>query len=131
MRINDRSIGDWIGAGTCARGETVGDRVDGEVSASQVALNTRKECDLVGAASVTATAVRAEGGDLAHYWLTGRHANGAESIFIGGVWKQCTQLVWCGLGGKIPICWHPPGDHIANGTTNNVGAKSCRSQRTQ
>ncbi len=84
MRINDRSIGDWIGAATCARGEAVGDRVDGEVSASQVALNTREEGDLIGVASVTATAVRAEGGDLTHHSVDRWNANGAESILIGG-----------------------------------------------
>jgi hypothetical protein len=65
--VDDGPISNRIGAATCARGETVGDRVDGEVSASQIALNTREEGDLVGAASVTATAVRAEGGDLAHH----------------------------------------------------------------
>jgi hypothetical protein len=67
MRINDRSIGDWIGAATCAGGKPKGDRVDREVSTSEVAINAREEGDLIGATGVAATAISAEGGDLAHH----------------------------------------------------------------
>jgi hypothetical protein len=125
MWVNDGSIGDWIGAATCLRGEPKGDRVDGEVSTSEVTIDAREEGDLVGATGVTATAVGAEGGDLTHNSVARGNTNGAEPILVGGARKECTQLVWRRLGGKVPICWGSPSDHIANGTTHNVGAKSC------
>jgi hypothetical protein len=131
MWVNDRSIGNRVGAATCAGGKPKGDRVDREVSTSEVALDARKEGDLVRAAPITTAAISAEGGDLAHHSVPSWHADGAESILIGSVWKECTQLVWRRLGGEVPICWGSPSDHIANGTTNNVGAKSCRTQCTQ
>jgi hypothetical protein len=131
MWVDDGSIGDWIGAATCLRGEPKGDRVDGEVSTSEVTIDAREEGDLVGATGVTATAVGAEGGDLTNYSFAGGNTDGAESILVGGVWEERTQLVWRRLSGEVPICWHSPSDHIANGTANNIGAKSCRSQRAQ
>jgi hypothetical protein len=66
MGINDRAVGDWIGASTRLRGETKRDRVDREVSAREVTIDTREEGDLVGAPGVAATAIGAEGGDLTH-----------------------------------------------------------------
>ena len=131
MWINDRSIGDWIGAATRLRGETEGDRVDREVSTSEVAINAWEEGDLIGATPVTTVAISTEGGDLPHHSVPGWHADGAESILIGSVWKEGTQLVWCRLGGEVPICWGSPNDHIADRTANNVGAKPCRTQRAQ
>jgi hypothetical protein len=131
MWVNDGSIGDWIGAPTRLRGETKGDRVDREVSTSEVTLNAREEGDLVRATGVTATAVGAEGGDLTHHSVDRWNADGAKSILIGGVWEERTQLVWRRLGGKVPICWYSPSDHITNCTADNIGAKSCRSQRAQ
>jgi hypothetical protein len=67
MWVNDRSIGNRVGAAACARGKPKGDRVDREVSTSEVALDARKEGDLVRAAPITAAAISAEGGDLAHH----------------------------------------------------------------
>ena len=131
MWVNDRSIRDWIGAAACTRGKPKGDRVDREVSTSQVALDAREEGDLVGATPVTTLAISTESGDLAHHAVPGWHADGAEPILVGGVWEECAQLVWCRLGGEVPICWCSPSDHIANGTTYNVGAKSGRSQCAQ
>ncbi len=124
MWVNDGSIGDWIGASTRLRGETKGDRVDREVSTSEVTLNAREEGDLVGATGVTATAVGAEGGDLTNHSVSRGNTNGAEPILISGARKECTQLVWRRLGGKVPICWYSPSDHIANGTADNICAKS-------
>lgn len=124
MWVNDGSIGDWIGAPTRLRGEAVGDRVDREVSTSEVTLNAREEGDLVGATGVTTTAISAEGGDLTHHPVDRWNTDGAESILVGGARKECTQLVWRRLGGKVPICWYSPSDHIANGTADNIGAKS-------
>jgi hypothetical protein len=131
MWVNDGSIGDWIGASTRLRGETKGDRVDREVSTSEVALAAREEGDLVGATGVTATAVGAEGGDLTHHSVDRWNADGAKPILIGGVCKECTQLIWRRFGGEVPIRWRSSSDHIANGTAHNICAKSCRSQRAQ
>jgi hypothetical protein len=131
MWVDDGSIGDWIGASTRLRGEPKGDRVDGEVSAREITLNAREEGDLVGATGVTATAIGAEGGDLTNFSVDRWNADGAESILVGGVREERTQLVWRRLSGEVPICWHSPSDHIANGTAHNIGAKSCRSQRAQ
>ena len=124
MWVNDGSIGDWIGASTRLRGETKRDRVDREVSTSEVTLNAREEGDLVRATGVTATAVGAEGGDLTHHSVDRWNADGAESILIGGVWEERTQLVWRRLSGEVPICRDSSSDHIANGTADNIGAKS-------
>ncbi len=131
MWINDGPISNRISTATRLGGETVGDRVDREVSAREVTLNSREEGDLIGAAGVTTDAVSPKGRDLAHYRVPSWNTNGTESILIGGVGKEGTQLVWSGLCGKIPICWGSPSDHIADGTTNNIGAKSCRPQRAQ
>ena len=124
MWVDDGSIGDWIGTTARLRGEPKGDRVDREVSTSEVTLNAREEGDLVGATGVTATAISAEGGDLAYYSLVGGNADGAESILIGGARKERTQLVWCRLCGEIPIGRDSSSNHIANGTADNIGAKS-------
>jgi hypothetical protein len=129
MWVNDGSIGDWIGASTRLRGETKRDRVDREVSTSEVTLDAREEGDLVGATGVTATAVGAEGGDLTHHSVDRWNADGAEPILVGGARKECTQLVWRRLSGEVPIGRDSSSDHVANGTADNIGAKSCRSQR--
>ena len=131
MWINNRSIRDRIGAATRTGGEAKRDRVDREVSTSKVALNAWQEGDLVGATPVTSLAISTEGGDFAHHAVPGRHADGAEPILIGGGWEECAQLVWCRLGGEVPICGCSSSDHIAHGTTYNVCAKSGRSQCAQ
>jgi hypothetical protein len=131
MWVNDCAVGNWISTAARTRGETKRDRVDREVSTSQITLNARKEGDLVGTTPVTTVTISTEGGDLTNHRITCRHADGAESILVGGVWEECAQLVWCRLGGEVPICGCSPSDHIANGTTYNVGAKSCRSQCAQ
>jgi hypothetical protein len=41
MWVNDRSIGNRVGAATCARGKPKGDRVDREVSTGEVTINAR------------------------------------------------------------------------------------------
>ena len=124
MGINDRAVGDWIGASTRLRGETKRDRVDREVSTGQVALDAREEGDLVGATGVAATAIGAEGGDLTHNSVARGNTNGAEPILVGGARKECTQLVWCRLCGEIPIGRDSPSNHVANGTADNICAKS-------
>jgi hypothetical protein len=124
MGINDRAVGDWIGASTRLRGETKRDRVDREVSTGQVALDAREEGDLVGATGVAATAIGAEGGDLTNHSVARGNADGAEPILVGGARKECTQLVWCRLCGEIPIGRGSPSNHVANGTADNIGAKS-------
>jgi hypothetical protein len=131
MRINDRAVGDWIGASTRLRGETKRDRVDREVSARKIAIDTREEGDLVGATGVAATAIGAEGGDLTNHTVVRGNTDGAETILIGSARKECTQLVWCRFSGEIPIGRDSSSDHIANGTANNVGAKSCRAKYAQ
>lgn len=131
MGINDRAVGDWIGASTRLRGETERDRVDREVSTSKVALNARKEGDLVGATPVTTVAISTECGDLTNYSVARGNPNGAEPILVGGVWKEFTQLVWCRFSSEIPISRDSSSDHIANGTANNIGAKSCRAKCAQ
>jgi hypothetical protein len=131
VRVNDRPISNRVDAATCTRGETVGDCVDGEVSTCEVALDAWEEGHLIWTAGVTTTAVSPEGGDLTHHCVSRRNTNGAEAILIGGVWKECAQLVWRRLGGEVPICRHAPSDHIANSTTYNIGAKACRAQRAQ
>ena len=124
MWVDDGSIGDWIGTTARLRGEPKGDRVDREVSTSEVTLNAREEGDLVGATGVTTTAISAEGGDLTHHSVDRWNADGAESILIGGVWEECTQLVWCRFGSEIPIGRDSSSNHVANGTADNIGAKS-------
>jgi len=129
--IDDGAISNWVGSATRLGGETIGDRVDREVSTREVALNTREESDLIGATGVAAATVSAEGGDFANHSLVGGHADGAKPILIGGVCKECTQLIWRRFGGEVPIRWRSSSDHIANGTAHNICAKSCRSQRAQ
>ena len=124
MWVDDGSIGDWIGTTARLRGEPKGDRVDREVSTSEVTLNAREEGDLVGATGVTTTAISAEGGDLTNYSFAGGNADGAESILIGGVWEERTQLVWRRLSGEVPIGRDSSSNHVANGTADNIGAKS-------
>jgi hypothetical protein len=124
MGINDRAVSDWIGASTRLRGETKRDRVDREVSTGQVALDAREEGDLVGATGVAATAIGAEGGDLTNHSVARGNADGAEPILVGGARKECTQLVWCRLCGEIPIGRDSSSNHVANGTADNIGAKS-------
>jgi hypothetical protein len=131
MRINDRAIGDWIGTATRLRGETKRDRVDREVATSKIALDTREEGDLVRSTGVATAAICAEGGDLANYAVAGGNADGAKSILVGGVWEECTQLIWRRLGGEIPIGRHSPSNHIANGAADNIGAKSCGAKCAQ
>jgi hypothetical protein len=131
MWVNDRSVGDWVCAPARTRCETKRDRVDREVSTCKITLNARKEGDLVGTTPVTTVAISTEGGDLTNHRITCRHADGAESILVGGARKECSQLVWRRLGGKVPISRHTSGNHIANCTANDIGAKSCRSQCAQ
>jgi hypothetical protein len=131
MGINDRPVGDWIGSSTRLRGETKRDRVDREVSARKVTIDTREEGDLVGATGVAATAVGAEGGDLTNHSVARGNADGAEPILVGGARKECAQLVWCRLRGEVPICGCSSSDHIANGTTDNIGTKSCCAKGAQ
>jgi hypothetical protein len=90
MGINDRPVGDWIGAATRLRGETERDRVDGEVSTSEVTIDTREEGDLVGATGVAATTIGTEGGDLTNHSVASGNADGAEPILVGGARKECT-----------------------------------------